>query len=175
MIPWANAVKFLAGALAASAFSIMRRYWKEAKTLDMGEAVRSYRIKHGLTMEEFAIRAKVSKGYISMIEHGGHPRNGKPIKPKLETCINIARVLGVEVSDLFPDSTVDDSPKKPKEEKFDPVSALLDAKDVRAVVRKHFKDATPKKIAIAKEQLKMLIKVLTIPLEKERRRKSEAQ
>lgn len=143
--------------------------------MDMGEAVRSYRIKHGLTMEEFAIRAKVSKGYISMIEHGGHPRNGKPIKPKLETCINIARVLGVDVSDLFPDSAANDSPKKPKEEKFDPVSALLDAKDVRAVVRKHFKDATPEKITIAKKQLKMLIKVLTIPWEEERRRKSEAQ
>ena len=141
----------------------------------MGEAVRSYRIKHGLTMQEFAIRAKVSKGYISMIEHGGNPRNGKPIKPKLETCINIARVLGVEVSDLFPDSAADDSPKKPKKEKIDPVSALLDAKDVRAVVRKHFKDATPEKIAIAKKQLKMLIKVLAMPWKKKEGEKSEAQ
>ena len=141
----------------------------------MGEAVHAYRIKHGLTMQEFAIRAKVSKGYISMIEHGGNPRNGKPIKPKLETCINIARVLGVKVSDLFPDSAADDSPKKPKEEKIDPVSALLDAKDVRAVVRKHFKDATPEKIAIAKKQLKMLIKVLAMPWKKKEGEKSEAQ
>ena len=141
----------------------------------MGEAVHAYRIKHGLTMQEFAILAKVSKGYISMIEHGGNPRNGKPIKPKLETCINIARVLGVKVSDLFPDSAADDSPKKPKEEKIDPVSALLDAKDVRAVVRKHFKDATPEKIAIAKKQLKMLIKVLAMPWKKKEGEKSEAQ
>lgn len=126
-------------------------------------------------MQEFAIRAKVSKGYISMVEHGGNPRNGKPIKPKLETCINIARVLGVDVSDLFPDSAANDSPKKPKEEKFDPVSALLDAKDVRAVVRKHLKDATPEKIAIAKKQLKMLIKVLAMPWKKKEGEKSEAQ
>lgn len=143
--------------------------------MDIGEAIHAYRIKHGLTMQEFAIRAKVSKGYISMIEHGGNPRNGRPIKPKLETCINIARVLGVKVSDLFPDSAADDSPKKPKEEKIDPVSALLDAKDVRAVVRKHFKDATPEKIAIAKKQLKMLIKVLAMPWKKKEGEKSEAQ
>lgn len=143
--------------------------------MDIGEAIHAYRKKHGLTMQEFAIRAKVSKGYISMIEHGGNPRNGRPIKPKLETCINIARVLGVKVSDLFPDSAADDSPKKPKEEKIDPVSALLDAKDVRAVVRKHFKDATPEKIAIAKKQLKMLIKVLAMPWKKKEGEKSEAQ
>lgn len=143
--------------------------------MDIGEAIHAYRKKHGLTMQEFAIRAKVSKGYISMVEHGGNPRNGKPIKPKLETCINIARVLGVKVSDLFPDSAADDSPKKPKEEKIDPVSALLDAKDVRAVVRKHFKDATPEKIAIAKKQLKMLIKVLAMPWKKKEGEKSEAQ
>lgn len=130
--------------------------------MDIGKAVHAYRKKHGLTMEEFAMRAGVSKGYISMIEHGGNPRTGRQVHPKMDTCIRIACVLGVSTSELFPDSEVEDLPRKHAEEYFDPVAALLDARDIRVVARKCLKNATPERIKIAREQLKLLIKVIAM-------------
>jgi transcriptional regulator with XRE-family HTH domain len=61
----------------------------------LGEIVRRYRDERGLTLSQLAAKAKVSKSYISAIEHGEGPR------PSGNTLYAIAEALGVTMSDLL--------------------------------------------------------------------------
>ena len=69
--------------------------------MTLSEIIKTYRQKNRLTMQEFADRAHLSKGYVSMLEKGRHPKNNKPIVPSLETMFKIAAVLGVTIDELF--------------------------------------------------------------------------
>ena len=51
--------------------------------MTLGNIVKQYRADNDLSMDEFARRCSLSKGYISMIENGINPRNNKPIAPTL--------------------------------------------------------------------------------------------
>lgn len=48
----------------------------------IGELINQHRKDHGLTMEEFAERAGISKGYVSMLEKNENPKTKEPIIPK---------------------------------------------------------------------------------------------
>ena len=67
--------------------------------MTLGEIVKEYRIAHNMSMDVFASRSGLSKGYISMLEKNVNPKNGKPITPSIETikaqipffCYNISQ------------------------------------------------------------------------------------
>jgi transcriptional regulator with XRE-family HTH domain len=61
---------------------------------DLGEKVRDYRRKRGLTQEALAASLRISVAYMSLIERGG--RN-----PPYTTVVAIADSLGVNPRDLF--------------------------------------------------------------------------
>lgn len=69
--------------------------------MTLGEVVNRYRKDHGLTMEEFARKSGLSKGYISMLEANENPRSKKPIVPSLDTYRAVAAATGQSLSDLI--------------------------------------------------------------------------
>lgn len=54
----------------------------------LGERIRAWRLRRGMTQPELARKAGVSRGYVSELEHGHYPR------PGLDTITRIADALG---------------------------------------------------------------------------------
>ena len=67
----------------------------------LGGVIKEYREKHGITMEDFANNAGLSKGYISMLEKNKHPQNKREIVPSLDTFRKAAKAMNISVDDLM--------------------------------------------------------------------------
>ncbi|MDO4650206.1 MAG: helix-turn-helix transcriptional regulator [Eubacteriales bacterium] len=68
---------------------------------DLGIIVKEYRSKYHLSMDDFAKRCPLSKGYISMIENGINPRNNKPIAPTIASMEKLAKGMDMELDALL--------------------------------------------------------------------------
>lgn len=66
-------------------------------------ALRALRTKMSLPIAAVAVRAKVGTATITMIERYGH-------EPRPETKERLARALGVDVEQIWPDANRSDSP-----------------------------------------------------------------
>ena len=62
--------------------------------MDIGNRVKDLRIKKGLTQEELADRAELSKGFISQLERD-------LTSPSISTLVDILQCLGTDLSDFF--------------------------------------------------------------------------
>ena len=62
--------------------------------INIGEKIRELRIRNGLTQEELADRAELSKGFISQLERD-------LTSPSISTLEDILQCLGVTVADFF--------------------------------------------------------------------------
>ncbi|HML37001.1 MAG TPA: S24 family peptidase [Bacillota bacterium] len=72
------------------------------KVVTLGDMIKDYRKKHNdMTMDEFAERSGLSKGYISMLEQNKNPRTGKPIIPSITTFRRVAKAMGEELTDVM--------------------------------------------------------------------------
>ena len=69
--------------------------------MKLSDIIRNYRLSNNLSMDELALRAGLSKGYISMLENGTNPRNKKPINPTLESLQKISNAMGIDVDMLL--------------------------------------------------------------------------
>jgi len=67
----------------------------------LGDIIKEYRNKHNLTMDEFAKRSSLSKGYISMLEKNENPRNKKPIAPSLEVIKQISTAIFMDFNEVI--------------------------------------------------------------------------
>ena len=77
--------------------------------MTLGEIIRVYRKEHGLSQRQFAaLCGDVSNGYISMIERGKNPVNGKPIILSVEKVAMFARAMGMSINQLV--EMADDMP-----------------------------------------------------------------
>lgn len=76
--------------------------------MQIKDIISNYRAEHKITMEEFASRAGLSKGYISMLERGAKAKSGKPIEPSLTAYTNIAFAMGMGLDELL--DLLDDVP-----------------------------------------------------------------
>ena len=65
--------------------------------MDIGKKMKGLRVMKGLTQEELADRAELSKGFISQIE-----RN--LTSPSISTLMDILQCLGTDLKDFFSDS-----------------------------------------------------------------------
>ena len=63
-------------------------------SIQIGEKIKELRIINGLTQEELADRAELSKGFISQIERD-------LTSPSISTLEDILQCLGISVSDFF--------------------------------------------------------------------------
>lgn len=75
----------------------------------LGELVKKYRTENQLSMDEFAAKSGLSKGYISMLENNKNPRTGNPIIPSLETLRQVASAIGKDVNEII--NLLDDDQK----------------------------------------------------------------
>jgi len=77
--------------------------------MTIGEIIREYRKEHGLSQRQFAsLCGDVSNGYISMIERGKNPVNGKPIILSVEKVAMFAHAMGMSMNQLV--EMADDMP-----------------------------------------------------------------
>lgn len=68
--------------------------------MNLSDIIRQYREDHSLTMQQFADKCGLSKGYISMLEKGRQPRNNRKIVPSIETLSKIAMAMNVTADEL---------------------------------------------------------------------------
>ena len=73
--------------------------------MTLGDVIKTYRTEHSLSMDEFAKRSGLSKGYISMLEKNRNPKTGKPIIPSILTYQSVAKAMSTSVDVLM--KTVD--------------------------------------------------------------------
>ena len=64
--------------------------------MNLGDLIKKYRNENNVSMEDFAARANLSKGYISMLEKNTNPKTGQAIAPSLNTIKQVALALGLE-------------------------------------------------------------------------------
>ena len=69
--------------------------------MDLKDIVYNYRMANDLTMEEFAKRCGLSKGYISMLEAGRNAKTGKPIEQTFPTLKKLAAGMGITLDELM--------------------------------------------------------------------------
>lgn len=69
--------------------------------MKLGEMIKSYRVKTDLTMQEFANKAGLSKGYVSMLEKNQHPQSHRPLTPSLETYQKVASAMSLSLDELI--------------------------------------------------------------------------
>lgn len=69
---------------------------EEGKEITIGSKLRDLRLKNGLTQEELADRAELSKGFISQLEND-------LTSPSIATLIDILTLLGSSLSKFFAD------------------------------------------------------------------------
>ena len=123
--------------------------------MELNELIKIYRETHHYTMQEFADRCGLSKGYISMLEKGVQPRSGNKITPSIETIVKIAKAMGMTADELVMQLNDDqeislvpipDAKTALLQEIYDKHRILFDAAD----------DATPEQIQQAAQYLEWL-------------------
>nr|DAU13068.1 MAG TPA: helix-turn-helix domain protein [Caudoviricetes sp.] len=93
--------------------------------MTLGDVIKSYRAEHSLSMDEFAKRCGLSKGYISMLEKNRNPKTGKPIIPSILTYQSVANAMSTSVDILM--RTVDKEQLVSLEQSPSPASDELPA------------------------------------------------
>lgn len=67
----------------------------------LGEVIKKYREEHGLSMQSFADKADLSKGYIAMLERNVNSKTGDPIVPSLETFSKVASAMKMSLTEIM--------------------------------------------------------------------------
>ena len=68
--------------------------------MKLGEIIHNYRVENRMTMQDFAVKANLSKGYISMLEKNQHPQSQRKLTPSFETYQKVAVAMGITIDDL---------------------------------------------------------------------------
>ena len=69
--------------------------------MELQDFIKQYRKEKHLTMQEFADRCGLSKGYISMLESGKHPQSQRPIVPSIETYGKLAAGMDMQIDEFL--------------------------------------------------------------------------
>lgn len=69
--------------------------------MNIGDIIKDYREKNNITMDEFATKSGLSKGYISMLEKNENPKTKLPIMPTTKTLTAVSSAIGISVSELM--------------------------------------------------------------------------
>lgn len=67
----------------------------------LGEIIKQFREENDMTMETFAAKAGLSKGYISMLEKNKNPKSSKQLLPSIDTFKKAAKVMSMSADDLI--------------------------------------------------------------------------
>lgn len=69
--------------------------------MTLGEIIKEYRSNNKMSMDDFAEKSGLSKGYISMLERNKNPKTGKKIVPSLETIKSVASAVDKNFNEVF--------------------------------------------------------------------------
>lgn len=69
--------------------------------MTLGQIIKKYRNENKLSMDDFAYKSGLSKGYISMLERNKNPKTGKEIVPSLETIKSVSTAIGKDFNEVF--------------------------------------------------------------------------
>lgn len=82
--------------------------------MTLGELIKQYRTEEKMSMDDFAERSGLSKGYISMLEKNQNPQTGQPISPSLQTIKNVSNGMNMDfekvISMIDQNSQIKDTP-----------------------------------------------------------------
>ncbi len=68
--------------------------------MTLGEYIKEYREKMGISQRQFALNCDLSNGYIAMLEKNTNPSTGQPIKVKVDTLKKIAAAMNMSLHEL---------------------------------------------------------------------------
>lgn len=69
--------------------------------MTLGEIIKTYRKKHKISQIEFAEKANLTKGYISMLENNYNPSTQKPIMPSVQVVLDVAKAMNISANTLL--------------------------------------------------------------------------
>ncbi len=69
--------------------------------MNLGDIIKEYRVKYGVTMDDFAQMSGLSKGYISMLEKNENPRTKLPIMPTTKTLQAVSQAMNMSIGELM--------------------------------------------------------------------------
>ena len=69
--------------------------------MELSALIKQYRIENSLSMQQFADKCGLSKGYISMLEKGRHPQSKRLLVPSLETFQKLSGGMQIPLEVLF--------------------------------------------------------------------------
>lgn len=69
--------------------------------MTLGNIIKEYRNKHGLSMNAFSEKSGISKAYISLLEKNQHPKTGKEIAPSIQCIKQAADGMNMDFNALF--------------------------------------------------------------------------
>lgn len=69
--------------------------------MTLGEIIKEYRSKNGVSMEYVANLCGITKGYVAMLEKNVNSKTGKPVKPTIETIIKVCNGLHLDFDFVF--------------------------------------------------------------------------
>lgn len=69
--------------------------------MKLGQIIKEYRQKNNISMDTFAKRSGISKGYISMLENEKRPASGKEVIPSIAIIQKAAEGMRIDFDDLF--------------------------------------------------------------------------
>ena len=67
----------------------------------LGEIIKNYREANSYSMQAFADKCGLSKGYIAMLEKNVNSKTGEPIAPSFGTFMKVAKAMGMSVAALL--------------------------------------------------------------------------
>lgn len=69
--------------------------------MHLGEVIKQYRYDHGkMSMQAFADKCGLSKGYIAMLERNKNSKTGEPVVPSVETFAKVAYAMNITLEQL---------------------------------------------------------------------------
>jgi len=69
--------------------------------MNIGEMIKRFRDKNGVTQQTFADNCGVSKSYVSLLESGKSTRSKEPIIPSIEVAHRMANYMKISIDSLF--------------------------------------------------------------------------
>ena len=69
--------------------------------MHLGDVIKKYRNEHGkMSMQAFADKCGLSKGYIAMLERNRNSKTGEPVIPSVETFMKVASAMKISLDEL---------------------------------------------------------------------------
>lgn len=69
--------------------------------MTIGEIIKDYRDANGISLDEFAKQAGMSKSYVFALEKNEHPKTKEPINPSLGIISRVSIATGLSVGEIY--------------------------------------------------------------------------